>query len=515
MKNLFKCTTFLLAFSLCIANNLCSMNDLIEGLIGQLDANDLQHLGNDFNNIRNEIGQEAARHRMRIGDFNQRIMEERNRPNPNVGLIAELEHQRARLEQDENLFQGAANVYLNAVGGMTNAFIGHIQSDQRRREILTQGLVNNRGSMDRLREILGQLKDPKNIAKAIALAGGAALAIAVAYYAIKLAYEQAQVRLGKPDLVRKSSRQSMLKSFKNFIISIFGEEVRSGYKLNDVILAPDLEAQVRLLAEDTVQTAEFGLPYQNIILEGQPGTGKSMLAEIIAKRSGMDFDILSGADFEQFKNGENITKLHELFTYARASKKGTILFIDEADACLRDRKTLDKDGINFVNAFLAETGEGSDKFMLILATNYADELDAAVRSRIHKKIHMGLPAADERARIIKDKIEKYITTDERTYINKDGDEITASLRLDETITDEYIEAIAKTLEGFSGRDIEQMVSEMRLRGYRSGENVVTQAIFETVVADKKKTIEQDQKITAFQQERLNKKEGISSPLATT
>lgn len=481
-------------------------------LFGQINLNvtgeDLLRMGEQSQRASQHIRHAREINNQNLLYYHAEILAETNRDQPNQERLRELRNQHAMFEREERGYAAGDESLRNGFNLLTNTMAGEMQSNQRIREIWRAGQVKNIGARQQLGDIITFLKDPKNIL----LLGLATLAAVGAYYGVKFTYEYAKAKVGKPDLVRESSRKTLLSQFKKFLIEMFSEELRPKFDLEDVILAPEIEAHVHILAEDIIQTRNYGLPYQNIILEGPPGTGKTMLARILAERTGglashahMDYAILSGADFRQFTNGEDITKLHELFAWAKNSDNGLIIFIDEADALLpsREDQKLDSQRIELINAFISETGEGSDKFMLILATNYAEKLDAAVRSRIHKKIHMGLPALAERIRIIDNKIEKYILSDSRTYI-RDNEEITASLTLDETINDEYINAIATMIDGFSGRDIEQMIAEIRLRGYRSGENKVTKEIFEAVLADKKKTVDQDKKITAYQKEQLNK-----------
>jgi len=58
------------------------------------------------------------------------------------------------------------------------------------------------------------------------------------------------------------------------------------------------------------------------------------------------------------------------------------------------------------------------------------------------------------------------------------------LTLDTALTDDFWMEISKKIDGFSGRDIDQAVSEMRMRAYRSGKNVLTVDIVENVITDK-------------------------------
>ncbi len=196
--------------------------------------------------------------------------------------------------------------------------------------------------------------------------------------------------------------------------------------------------------------------------------------------------------------------MHKLFDWAEASERGLIIFIDEADACFRDRSTLDKDGVNLVNAFLSRTGASSDKFMIILATNYEDELDAAVRSRIHKKIPFMLPALEQRFKIMQKKIEKYIVDDIREVVKEDGSEATYQLTFASDVNEAYLRDVARRIDGFSGRDIDQFIAEVRLATYRSGNLEVTREVFDYVITEKIKQIEKDKLTTEYQRARARK-----------
>jgi ATPase family AAA domain-containing protein 3A/B len=218
----------------------------------------------------------------------------------------------------------------------------------------------------------------------------------------------------------------------------------------------------------------------------------------------MDYAILSGSRFAQFESEKAVTELFKILKWAKKNDRGTILFFDEADACFRDRKILDQNGINFVNAFLSETGTNSDKFMFVFASNYESELDSAILSRIHKKIQFPLPALPEREKILNQKITKYIINDKRTYLKNDK-EVTETLSIADDVTPEYLYTIAQKIEGFSGRDIDYAVSEMRMRSYRSGNNTLTRNIIEMVITEKVAEVAKDKKISTYQDKKIAQK----------
>lgn len=89
---------------------------------------------------------------------------------------------------------------------------------------------------------------------------------------------------------------------------------------------------------------------------GPPGTGKTMAAKRLARTSGMDYAILSGGDVAPLGGGA-VTQLHSTFDWAERSKKGLLLFIDEADAFLGRRNDEMSEGLRgALNALLFRTG---------------------------------------------------------------------------------------------------------------------------------------------------------------
>ena len=67
-----------------------------------------------------------------------------------------------------------------------------------------------------------------------------------------------------------------------------------------------------------------------------PGTGKSMAAKRLARTAGLDYAIMSGGDVAPL-GGKAVQQLHEMFDWAESSRRGLLLFIDEADAFLGRR----------------------------------------------------------------------------------------------------------------------------------------------------------------------------------
>ncbi|CAN0344825.1 unnamed protein product, partial [Ectocarpus sp. 13 AM-2016] len=105
-----------------------------------------------------------------------------------------------------------------------------------------------------------------------------------------------------------------------------------------------------------------------------------------------------------------VTEMHKVFDWAQASRKGLLLFVDEADAFLRRRntETISEDLRNALNAFLYRTGESTDKFMLVYASNQPEQFDWAVNDRIDEMVPFDLPGREERLRMVNLYMKNYL-----------------------------------------------------------------------------------------------------------
>ncbi|MCF7899801.1 hypothetical protein K9L05_04120, partial [Candidatus Babeliales bacterium] len=72
------------------------------------------------------------------------------------------------------------------------------------------------------------------------------------------------------------------------------------------------------------------------------------------------------------------------------------------------------------------------------------------------------------------------------------------------INEDYLNDVAKRLDGFSGRSIEQLVSELRISAYNKGNGILLKEVFEDVVKEKIEEYKHDKKCTEFQRERYKK-----------
>jgi ATPase family AAA domain-containing protein 3A/B len=332
--------------------------------------------------------------------------------------------------------------------------------------------------------------DKDNLIKTGTLTVATAAGVIVSYYSSKIGFGYISSVIGKPTLVRESNRLGIKQILKDFWLQkVLGRpEVQAN--MQEVILNPELKKTLSDFAFDVKSSYQNGLPHRNAIFYGAPGTGKTMFAKRLALFCNMDYAILSGADFSQFSDGQAIEELHKFFDWAQHSKRGLIVFIDEADSFLGNRKNLDKNSTDIVNAFLSRTGQGLEKIMFVFATNNPEELDSAVLSRIHKKINFSLPAFNERVEIIKLYLKKYILDDQR-ILKEHGAKVVKRINMSSDINDYYINNIAQRTNGFSARALEQVISELRIAAYNRGNGILTKELVEASVIQKIKEFNQE------------------------
>jgi cell division protease FtsH len=166
-------------------------------------------------------------------------------------------------------------------------------------------------------------------------------------------------------------------------------------------------AEVVSFFRDPERFARLGarLP-SGIILHGDPGTGKTLLARALAGEAGLPFYATSGSDFVEKFVGVGASRVRELFGKARAHEEGAVIFIDEIDAVGRSRGSGDNNSERdqTLNQILVEMDGFSpnDRVVCVAATNRLDVLDPALLrpGRFGRQVAVPLPSAEGRAAIL-------------------------------------------------------------------------------------------------------------------
>lgn len=148
---------------------------------------------------------------------------------------------------------------------------------------------------------------------------------------------------------------------------------------------------------------------RGVLLYGEPGTGKTLLAKALAGEAGVPFYAVSGSDFVQVYAGLGASRIRELFKKAKQSGK-SVIFIDEIDSLGKKRKSGaspsgSEEGDRTLNALLTEMSgfNENEGILVVAATNRVDILDEALLrpGRFDRQIEICLPDLRGREQILK------------------------------------------------------------------------------------------------------------------
>ena len=403
----------------------------------------------------------------------------------------ETERYRAELER-ENL---RAKAIAEAEGRIAE---NRKNEDVIRRQMIAKVTAETEKAVKVVNETLsligGGVKSILNDKDRLAMFVGSATALAAGVYAsregARFGFRQLEKYIGQPSLIRETSRGSFWKP-KSTSPSADG----GGGILGDVVLGDKLQQRVQRLAVTTANTKKHSAPFRNILFHGPPGTGKTMAAKRLARYSGLEYAVMTGGDVAPL--GANaVTKIHETFDWASTSRKGLLLFIDEADAFLAKRGSdvVGTESRAALNALLYRTGEMSRDVALVLATNRPEDLDSAVLDRMDEAIEIGLPDLDARKRMVRLYFDKLIVRGVDAGDDKPAKSFFAGLfrrggapeRPVEVreVTDADLDAVAAATEGLSGREISKLIAAVQAAAHGSDDGACTRVMLEEVTASK-------------------------------
>lgn len=228
---------------------------------------------------------------------------------------------------------------------------------------------------------------------------------------------------------------------------------------------------------------------KGVLLMGPPGTGKTLLARAVAGEADCPFFPISGSDFVEMFVGVGASRVRDLFEQAKKHAP-SIIFIDEIDAVGRHRGAglggSHDEREQTLNQLLVEMDgfSANESVIVIAATNRRDILDPALLrpGRFDRQIVVGYPDI------------------------KGREEILAIHAKNKPLSPEVdLKTVAKTTQGFTGADLENILNEAALLAARADRMSITQtdieeATMKVIAGPEKKSrivTERDKKITAY------------------
>ncbi len=251
----------------------------------------------------------------------------------------------------------------------------------------------------------------------------------------------------------------------------------------------ELEEIVEFLKDPAKFTKVGARIPKGVLLEGAPGTGKTLLAKAIAGEAGVPFFSISGSDFVEMFVGVGASRVRDLFEEAKHHAP-CIVFIDEIDAVARRRGTGMGGGHDereqTLNQLLVEMdGFGVNEGIIVLAaTNRVDILDPAILrpGRFDRKITVNRPDVAGREEILR-----------------------VHARNKPLAEDVDLKKVAQTTAGFTGADLENLLNEASIVAAKENRTYVIQKDIEKAfikvglgVEKKSRVIsDKEKRITAF------------------
>ncbi len=251
----------------------------------------------------------------------------------------------------------------------------------------------------------------------------------------------------------------------------------------------DLAEIVEFLKEPQKFTDIGARVPKGVLLVGPPGTGKTLLAKAVAGEAGVTFFSISGSDFVEMYVGVGASRVRDLFEQAKKSSP-CIIFIDEIDAVGRHRGAGLGGGHDereqTLNQLLVEMDgfTSNTNIIVIAATNRPDILDPALLrpGRFDRQILVGYPDILGREAILR----------VHARNKKFEDDIDLSV-------------IAKTTQGFTGADLENLLNESALLAARDNRVKISNkdmqdAMIKVIAGPEKKTrkrTKKDKELTAY------------------
>jgi cell division protease FtsH len=232
----------------------------------------------------------------------------------------------------------------------------------------------------------------------------------------------------------------------------------------DVAGCPEAVEEVRelvLFLKEHEQFLKLGAKMPSgAILHGPPGTGKTLIARALAGEAGVPFYHMAGSEAVNKYVGVGASSIRDLFRKARKSERGAVIFIDEIDALGRKRsgdgEPSSREHDSTLNQLLVELDgfSGSERIIVIGATNRLDTLDAALLRPGRLSRHIPVLAPNEKGR----------------------EEILEMYARNKPLADDVdLKGLAHITAGSTGADLSHILNEAAIQAARKGQKKISNA----------------------------------------
>ena len=227
---------------------------------------------------------------------------------------------------------------------------------------------------------------------------------------------------------------------------------------------------------------------RGVLLAGEPGTGKTLMARAVAGEADVPFFSISGSEFAEMFVGVGASRVRDLFSKAKKNAP-SIIFIDEIDAVAHKRDArggAGREDEQTLNQILVEMDgfDNNSGVIVMAATNRVDMLDKALLrpGRFDRHVNVALPERKDRLEILK--------------VHFKGKPVEENVDL---------EALAKKTAGSSGADLANIANEAAITAAREGHKAIsnkdlTEAFERVAIGPERKSKvmnDKERKITAY------------------
>jgi len=301
----------------------------------------------------------------------------------------------------------------------------------------------------------------------------AVIGVPTVCYGARKTYVGFKNRFVKPSVVNNTTRLGFGAVVNQRVKSLFGlcgsvpAAKKSVFICNDAV-AVKVNDTVDLFKR--IKKGNDNLPC--VLLTGASGTGKKTLAKKLAQTMGLDFAAVSGVALNELAPEGMASTLQELFQWASGSSKGTLLFINNAEKIIGDRRSLGSGKAELLEKFVEMISAKSKDFTIVFSTERLEKVDKLAKRHMSKTIELALPKVPELCQLMEHGMERLIVNSKKYRTLDMG-----------CMTPAFMQELATTFEKeqLTGREIMNFVKALRYVASHQTDIVLTEELVKQVM----------------------------------